>query len=66
MTVKNFVVRENWVGSEVTSTKIAFFVIFEPTWIHNLAPNSLKMDFLKHNCNFQSIRKREAILLPII
>ena len=24
MTVKNFVVRENWVGSEVTSRKIAF------------------------------------------
>ena len=40
MACKNFVFRENWVGSEVAHMKIAFFVIFAPDWTHILAPNS--------------------------
>ena len=37
MTLKNFSFRKNWVGSEVTGMKIAFFAIFDPTWIYILA-----------------------------
>ena len=29
-------------GSEVTGMKIVFFVIFDPTWTHILAPERLK------------------------
>ena len=42
MALKNFVFRENWVGSEVTDMKIAFFAIFDPTWNHILAPKGQK------------------------
>ena len=31
MAVKNFIFRENWVGSEVAGMKIAIFAIFDPT-----------------------------------
>ena len=30
MAVKNFVFRENWVGSKVAGVKTTFFAIFEP------------------------------------
>ena len=66
MAVKNFVFRKNWVGSEVASMKIAFFPIFNPTWTQILAPTGPNMGFLKQNFNFQSLRKAEAILLPIM
>ena len=32
MAVKNFVFKENWVGSKVAGMKTAFFAIFDPTW----------------------------------
>ena len=66
MAVKNFVSRKNWVRSEVASIKIAFSAIFDPTWNHILAPTCPNMGFLKQNFNFQSLRKTEAILLPIM
>ena len=66
MAVENFVFRENWVGNEVASMKIVFFVIFDPTSTHILAPKSPNMEFLKHNFNFQSLRKTEVILLAIM
>ena len=66
MAVKNFNFRKNWVGSEVASMKIAFFAIFGPIWTHILAPTGPNMGFLKQNFNFQSLRKTEAILLPIM
>ena len=65
MAVKNFVFRKNWVGSEVASMKIAIFPIFDSTWTHILAPTDPNIGFLKQNFNFQSLRKTEAILLPI-
>ena len=43
MAVKNFVFRENWVGSKVTGMKTTFFVIFDPTWLGStvsLAPKA--------------------------
>ena len=46
--------------------KIAFFAIFDPTWNHTLALKGPNMEFLKQNFNFQSLRKTEAILLPIM
>ena len=62
MALKNFIFRENWVGSEVAGMKIAIFAIFDPTWIHIFALNDLKIEFLKQNFNFQSLRKTEAML----
>ena len=46
MAVTNFDFRKNWVGSEVTSMKKAFFAIFGPIWAHNLAPTGPKWDSL--------------------
>ena len=66
MAVKTFVFQENWIHSEVAGMKIAFFTIFDPTWIHILGPKGLSMEFLKQNFNFQSMRKTGAILLPIM
>ena len=57
MALKNFLFRENWVGSEVAGKKIAFGAIFYPTWTHILGPNGLNMEFLKQNFNFESLRK---------
>ena len=43
MDLKNFFFRENWVGSEVSGMKIAFFfAIFDPTWAQILAPKRPK------------------------
>ena len=56
--------RENWVVNEVAGRKIAFSIIFDPTWTHILASKGPNMEFLKQNFNFQSLRKTEAILLP--
>ena len=66
MAVKNFVFRENWVGSKVAGMKTTFFAIFDPTWTHILAPKGPNIELLKQNFNFQSLRKTEAILLPIM
>ena len=38
MAVKNFVFRENWVGSKLAGTKTNFLAIFDSTWTHILAP----------------------------
>ena len=64
MALKNFDFRENWVGSELTGVKIAFFAFFDPTWTHILAPKGPYMGLLYQNFNLQSLRKTEAILLP--
>ena len=53
MAVKKIVFRENLVGSEVAGVNI-------------LVPIGPNMEFLKQNFSFQSFRKTEAILLPII
>ena len=53
MAVKKIVFRENLVGSEVAVVKI-------------LVPNGPNMELLKQNFSFQSFRKTEAILLPIM
>ena len=48
MAVKNFVFRENWVGSKVAGMKTTFFtIISDPTWIHILAPKDPNKVFLK-------------------
>ena len=44
MALKNFSFRVNWVGSDVTATKIAFFAVFDPTWAHILAPKRPKYE----------------------
>ena len=64
MGVKNFVFKK--IESEVPSTKIAFFDIFEPTWTNIQAPVGPNMGLLEQNFNFQSLRKTEAILLLIM
>ena len=64
--VKNFIFRKNWVGSEVAGMKIAFFVIFDPTWTHILAPKGPNMKFFKQNFNVQSLKKTEAILISFM
>ena len=66
MAIKNFIFRKNWIESEVAIMKITFVAILDQTWTHILAPTSPNMGFLKQNFNFQSLRKREAILLPIM
>ena len=47
MAVKNFVFRENWVGSKVAGIKTTFFAIFDPPWFHNLVPEGPNKEFLK-------------------
>ena len=64
MALKNFVLMEKWLGSEVAGMKIVFFSIFDPIWTHILAPKDPNMEFLKDNFNFQSLAKTESILLP--
>ena len=49
MAVKNFVFRENWVGSKVAGMKTNFFAIFDPTLILSLAPKNPNKEFLKEN-----------------
>ena len=53
MAVKKIAFRENLVGSKVVGVKI-------------LVPNGPNMELLKQNFSFQSFRKTEAILLPIM
>ena len=43
MAVKNFVFREDWVGSKLADMKTAFFTILDLPWTHILA---LKQAFL--------------------
>ena len=57
MAVKNFHFRKNWVGCEVADMKKAFFPIFDPIWTHILPPAGPNIEFLKHNSNFQFLRK---------
>ena len=47
MAVKNFVFRENWVGSKVAGVKTTFFAICDPTWTNILAPKDPNNEFLK-------------------
>ena len=47
MSLKNFPFRENWVGGEVPGMKIAFFVIFDTTWVPILAPKRPKYGILE-------------------
>ena len=49
MAVKNFVFRENWVGSKVAGMKTNFFAIFDPTWTHSLAPKGANKELLKEH-----------------
>ena len=51
---KNFVFRENWVGSKVTGLKTTFFTIFDPIWTHILAPKVQ----IKNSLNSVSINKK--------
>ena len=66
MAVKNFVFRETWVQSEVAETKITFFTIFGPNWTNILALKGWNMEMHKQHFNFQSIKRTETTLLPII
>ena len=47
MAVKNFVFRENWVGSKVAGKKTIFLAISDPIWTHILAPKGPNKEFLK-------------------
>ena len=42
MAVRNFVFRENWVGSKVAGTKTTFAAILYPTQTHILPPKGPK------------------------
>ena len=46
--------------------KIAFFVIFDPTWTQILAPKDRNMEFLKQNFNSQSLRKTSYIITKYV
>ena len=46
MDVKNFVFRKNWIYRKVAGMKKHFFVIFDPTWSHIVAPKSPNKEFL--------------------
>ena len=63
MAFKNIIFRENWVGSQVAGMKIAFSATYDPTWTHILALKGPKVEFIKQNFSFQSLRKTETILL---
>ena len=47
--VKNFVFRENWVGSKVAGIKATFFAIFDSTWTHILVLKDPSKEFLKQH-----------------
>ena len=47
MAVKNFVFRENWVGSKVAGVNTTYFAIFDPTWTHSLALKGPNKELLK-------------------
>ena len=49
MAIKNFVFRENWVGSKVTGMKTTFFAIFDSTLTHSLLLKSPNKEFLKEH-----------------
>ena len=67
MVVQKFVFSENWVGNKVVAgMKTIFFAIFDPIWSHILAPKDPTKECFKQNFSFQSIKKTEVILLPIL
>ena len=47
MAVKNFVIRQNWVGRKVPGMKKAFIAIFDTFWTHVLAPKGSNKEFLR-------------------
>ena len=49
MAVKNFVFRENCVGSKVAGMETTFFAIFDPTLTQSLAPKGPNKEFLKEH-----------------
>ena len=49
MTVKNYVFRENWVGSKVAGMKTTFFAIFDLTWTKIMASKGPNKEFLKQH-----------------
>ena len=49
MAVKNFVFRENWVGSKVAGMKTIFFAIFDPTLTYSLAPKDPNKENLEEH-----------------
>ena len=76
MAVKNFVFRENWVGSKVAGIKTTFITIFDPTWTHILdqkaqIKDSLNSILVKKDkdhiiINFDTLRLNKAKFLKII
>ena len=66
MSINNFIFKENCVRSEMAGMEMAFVAIFDRTWTHTFVPKDPNMELLKQNFNFQSIRKTEAILLPVM
>ena len=67
MVVQKFVLRENWVSSNVVAgMKTIFFAIFDPIWTQILTPKDTNKEFFKQNFSFQSIRKVDIILLSIL
>ena len=52
MALKNFSFRKNWVGTEVAGMKIAFFAIFDPTWVHIWLQKGQNMESLKQKFDF--------------
>ena len=49
MAVKNFVFRQTLVGKMMAGMKETFFVIFDPSCTHILAPKGPNKEFLKQN-----------------
>ena len=46
MAVKNFAIRENWVGSKLNGLKTTFFAIFDTTWSQKSQMNNSFNSFL--------------------
>ena len=68
MVIKNFDFKKNWLESEVAI--IYEHSLFCHFWLNsldpNFAPTGPNLGFLEHNFDFQSLRKTEVTLLPIL
>ena len=66
MALKNFFIRENWVGSEVAGMKIAFFAIFDPTWTYILVPKKAQIwNFLNRTSIFNPLERQKSYYYQI-
>ena len=46
--------------------KTTFFTMFDPIWIHIMAPKDPNEEFFKQNFSFQLIRKTSYIIINVV